>query len=121
MFSPETIKDLNETVKRVGESISIFAAKEAEKLSLSFIGEINADTNAAYLNFPYDEKLKIKWSEVDDQLRKIGKPISLFSDPKGWHLGIRGTKGDIRMRIIDIKQHRFEGVSDYILNETFDE
>jgi hypothetical protein len=99
---------LGRDVQRLGK----YAAQEAVKLGLDFVGEIESD--APILRFPLDVNKRFypKWDEIEAALAAgVGRPTALFSAPQSWCMGIRGTKGDMRVTLIDVKQHRFEGVA----------
>lgn len=87
-----------------------FAAEEAVKLELDFLGEIESD--APVLKFPQGERLEIQWEAVLTSLAYgVGRPTALFSVPDSWCMGIRGDRGDMKVRLIDVKQRRFTGVA----------
>lgn len=99
-------------------SLSVFsrqAAAEAEKLGVPFRGELETSPDhAKMLRFDYDKQLRVKWSAVDAQLDAIGPVTALYSVPREWVLGIEGEKGDVLIRLIDMKQHRLDGVLTYL-------
>lgn len=92
------------------QGIGRFAAEEAVKLELDFLGEIESD--APVLRFPQGDRLEIKWGEVLSSLAYgVGRPTALFSAPDSWCMGIRGERGDMKVRLVDVKQRRFTGVA----------
>jgi len=91
--------------------------KWAPELGLAFLGKLDKQPPGSKgLSFPldFDDKLRIKWDEVHAQLDAIGKPTALFTVPRQLLLGIRGSDGDIVVRLLDIQQHRLDGVLEYL-------
>lgn len=98
------------------KGLNSLVSQHAEEMGLESLGvfEERPDPKVApVLRFPQDHNLRIKWDEVDAQLAKIGKPTGLYTVPRQLIMGIRGDKGDITIRLIDIQQRRLDGVLQY--------
>jgi len=96
--------------------LASLASQHAEEMGLESLGVFDEPPEGALpLDFPLDfnDKLRIKWDEVDTQIATIGKPTGLYAVPCSAYLGIRGEDGDILVRLIDIQQHRLKGVLEY--------
>lgn len=92
------------------QSLPDFAEKHAAELGLDFLGNMEERPDAPVLRFPQDKKLKVLWDQVQQQLvEAIGKPTALFAVVRQGLMGIRGTKGDIMLRCLDITIYRHYG------------
>lgn len=99
------------------EGLNSLVRQHAEEMGVESLGVLDeVPEGAVVLKFPQDHNLRIKWDEVDAQLATIGIPKGLYTVPKSWFLGIRGDKGDILVRIVDIQQRRLHGVMQYFVD-----
>jgi hypothetical protein len=99
------------------KGLNSLATQHAEEMGLDSLGVFEEPPEGARpLSFPIDfnNKLRIKWDEVDAQLATIGRPTGLYAVPKSMYLGIRGENGDVLVRLIDIQQRRLDGVLEYL-------
>lgn len=92
------------------QALPAFAEKHAGELGLDFLGNMEERPDAPVLRFPTDRLMKVQWDQVQQQLvEAIGKPTSLFAVVRQGLVGIRGTKGDIMLRCLDITIYRHYG------------
>lgn len=93
------------------QALPAFAEKHAGELGLDFLGAMEEEPDdAPVLRFPTDKKLEILWDQVQQQLiEAIGRPTALFAVVRQGLVGIRGTKGDIMLRCLDITIYRHFG------------
>jgi hypothetical protein len=102
------------------EGLDRFTENEAAKLGLEALGKLDAQPEGAkVLKFPidFDNKLRVKWDEVDAQLDAIGKPTGMYTIPKQLLMGIRGDKGDVLIRLLDVGLRRLDGVLQYLVEK----
>jgi len=89
------------------------ASQHAEEMGLKSLGVLDewpGPEKAPVLKFHTGKHLRIDWDRVCQDLLAIGKPVGLYAVPRAMLLGIRGEKGDITVRLVDIQQHRLDGV-----------
>lgn len=99
------------------EGLSSLARQHAEEMGVKSLGVLDKiPEGAKILAFSQDHNLRIKWHEVDAQLAKIGKPTGFYTVPLAGVLGVRGDKGDVVIRLIDVQQRRLHGVMQYLLD-----
>lgn len=104
-------------MSRSMKGLNSLVGQHAEEMGLNSLGVFDeCPEGAPVLRFPQDpqDRLRIKWGEVDAQLAKIGKPTGLFTVPSEMLMGIRGENGDIGIRLIDVQMHRLDGVLQYL-------
>ena len=92
------------------QGVGIIAREHATDMGLEFLGDLERPEACPVLKFHQDAQLHIAWDKVDEQLATIGKPTALYTMSKQWLLGLRGDKGDIAVRLVDIQQRRLDGV-----------
>lgn len=105
---------LLDSMHRSMKGLGIVARENAESLGLEYLGSHVRPEGTPVLRFPLDDKLHIRWAEVDAQLASVGLPTALYTIPSEMLFGIRGEKGDICVRLVDVQQHRLDGVLDWI-------
>lgn len=92
------------------QGVAVVAREHAKEMGLEFLGDLERPEACPVLKFHQDGQLRIEWNKVDEQLATIGKPTALYTMSKQMLLGLRGDKGDIAVRLVDIQQRRLDGV-----------
>ena len=113
----DTLEALIGMMSRSMEGLNSLVRQHAEEMGLESLGvfEERPDPKIApVLRFPQDQNLRIKWDEVDAQIRSIGKPTGLYTVPRQLLMGIRGSNGDITIRLVDVQLRRLEGVLQFM-------
>ena len=91
------------------QALPAFAEKHAGELGLDFLGNLEERPKAPSLRFPMVGSSQ--FAPILQQLSEaIGTPTALFSVVRQGLMGIRGTDGDIMLRMIDIVRYRHLGV-----------
>jgi len=113
--SAAVLRTMLGNIVRSMEGLNQLTQDKAKEMGLDPLGKLDKQPeDATVLRFPLDNKLRIKWDEVDAQLGTIGKPTALFTVPKQLLMGIRGQDGDIMVRLIDVQQRRLDGVLEFL-------
>jgi hypothetical protein len=103
-----------------------FGKKYADKLGLEYFGEFERDDKTPVLRFYRhdmgEEILRNQQAkggpEAWEVLPTIGKIRGFFAIPRQALLGIRGEHGDVLMKMNDIMVYRFNGVMEYIREQS---
>jgi hypothetical protein len=94
------------------QQLPALAKKHAGELGLAYDGEFEEQTDYPSIQFlrTQEDFNRVDWDHVRDQLASLGTIRSLFAVPKQMLLGIRGSDGDIYLRMTDIQIYRHYGV-----------
>jgi hypothetical protein len=99
---------------RQGRGLISFAEESSKKLGLKPLSVLETrPPSCQAIIFHQDEKLKIQWNKVDEQLNRIGALTGIAACPKELLLVLIGSEGSTALRLIDIQQRRHEGILQY--------